>query len=175
MSPKFTGKYLCWSLFLIKLQPSGLQLFCEFFENFKDIILQNIRFLNSQSIFSQNLFLYLWTNLFLVNTIPRISSSKDFILLLFVSNLWSIAFLKTAGVLHCCSFAASFQETIISMTESVWNKVSYVAKYKLHRRCFMLKFSEISMLACGKIFSAFYPILHETFSSSCGLPLKHWI
>ena len=34
----------------------------------------------------------------------------------------------------------------------------------LHRRCLMLKFSEILILVCRKIFSAFYPILHETFS-----------
>ena len=34
----------------------------------------------------------------------------------------------------------------------------------LHRRCLMLKFSEILILVYGKIFSAFYPILHETFS-----------
>ena len=33
----------------------------------------------------------------------------------------------------------------------------------LHRRCLMLKFSEILILTFGKIFSAFYPILHETF------------
>ena len=42
--------------------------------------------------------------------------SKDFLLLLFVSDLWSIAFLKTARVLSSCSFAASFQEIIISIT-----------------------------------------------------------
>ena len=45
---KFTEKHLCWSLFLIKLQPSGLELFlnkppaqvfsCEFCKKFKDTI-----------------------------------------------------------------------------------------------------------------------------------------
>ena len=44
--PIFTGKHLCWNLFLIKLQPSGLQLyskeaptqvfFCEYCEIFKN-------------------------------------------------------------------------------------------------------------------------------------------
>ena len=41
----------------------------------------------------------------------------------------------------------------------------------LHRRCLISKFSEILILVCRKIFSAFYPILHETFSNSYGFPL----
>ena len=41
----------------------------------------------------------------------------------------------------------------------------------LHCRCLMLKFSEMLILVCRKIFSAFYPILHETLSSSYGFPL----
>ena len=41
----------------------------------------------------------------------------------------------------------------------------------LHHRCLMSKFSKILILVCRKIFSAFYPILHETFSSSYGFPL----
>ena len=41
----------------------------------------------------------------------------------------------------------------------------------LHRRCLMSKFSEMLILVCRKIFSAFYLILHETFSSSYGFPL----
>ena len=41
----------------------------------------------------------------------------------------------------------------------------------LHCRCLMSKFSEILILVCRKIFSAFYPILHETFSNSYGFPL----
>ena len=41
----------------------------------------------------------------------------------------------------------------------------------LHCRCLMLKFSEILMLVCRKILSAFYPILHETFSNSYGFPV----
>ena len=35
----------------------------------------------------------------------------------------------------------------------------------------MLKFSEVLILVCRKIFSAFYLILHETFSNSYGFPL----
>ena len=34
----------------------------------------------------------------------------------------------------------------------------------LHRRSLMLQFSEMLILVYRKIFSAFYPILHETFS-----------
>ena len=41
----------------------------------------------------------------------------------------------------------------------------------LHRRCLMSKFSEILILVCRKIISAFYPILHETFPNSCGFAL----
>ena len=41
----------------------------------------------------------------------------------------------------------------------------------LHRRCLMSKFPEILILVCKKIFSVFYPILHETFSNSCGFAL----
>ena len=41
----------------------------------------------------------------------------------------------------------------------------------LHQKCLMSKFSEILILVCRKIFSAFYPILHETFSNSYGFPL----
>ena len=65
--------------------------------------------------------------------------------------------------LFSCSFAASFQETMISMVESVFNNVCGIAKYKLYCRCLMLKFSEILMLACRKIFCAFYPILMKLF------------
>ena len=35
----------------------------------------------------------------------------------------------------------------------------------------MSKFPEILILVWRKIFSAFYPILHETFSNSCGFSL----
>ena len=60
----------------------------------------------------------------LASTIPRIFKlfvcrSKDFILLLFVLNLWFITFHKTAGVLFSCSFVATFQEAT-SVIESVF-------------------------------------------------------
>ena len=42
----------------------------------------------------------------------------------------------------------------------------------LYCRCLMLKFSEFLILVCRKIFSAFYPILHETFSKNCGFHHK---
>ena len=35
----------------------------------------------------------------------------------------------------------------------------------------MSKFSEILVLMCRKVFSAFYPVLHETFSNSYGFPV----
>ena len=40
-----------------------------------------------------------------------------------------------------------------------------------HRRCLMSKFTEMLILVCRKIFSAFYPILHESFSNSYGFTL----
>ena len=41
----------------------------------------------------------------------------------------------------------------------------------LHQRCLMSKFSEMLMLLCRKTFSAFYLILHESFSNSYGFTL----
>ena len=66
----------------------------------------------------------------LEKTIPKTLfawRSKNSILLLFVLNLWSNAFLKTAEVLFSSSSTSSFQEIIIPMTESVFD-VCYVAK-----------------------------------------------
>ena len=40
-----------------------------------------------------------------------------------------------------------------------------------HRRCLLSKSSGILILVCRKMSSAFYLILHETFSNSCGFPL----
>ena len=41
----------------------------------------------------------------------------------------------------------------------------------LHHRCLMPKFTEMLMLVCTKIFSAFYPTLHESVSNSYGFAL----
>ena len=41
----------------------------------------------------------------------------------------------------------------------------------LHHRYLMSKFTEMLMLVCRKIFSAFYPTLHESFSNSYGFTL----
>ena len=41
----------------------------------------------------------------------------------------------------------------------------------LHYRRLMSKFTEMLMLVCRKIFSAFYPTLHESFSNSYGFAL----
>ena len=49
--------------------------------------------------------------------------------------------------------------------------VSLDKSFLLHRRCLISKFSEILILVCRKIFSAFYPILQEIFSNSYGFPL----
>ena len=38
-------------------------------------------------------------------------------------------------------------------------------------RCLTSKFSENLLRVCRKMFSAFYLILHETFTNTCGLPL----
>ena len=137
---RFTGNHLCWSLHLaIKFQPSSLQLFkketltkifsCEFCEIFKDYFFKNtlerllLKF--GEYLFLES-FCFFWQICFAKHNSQNfiiILRNKDFILLLFVSNLWSIAFLKTAGVLFSCSFAASFQETKIPMIESVLNKI----------------------------------------------------
>ena len=42
----------------------------------------------------------------------------------------------------------------------------------LHRRCLMSKFFDLLMLVYRKIFCAFNPVMHETFSKSYGFPLK---
>ena len=47
----------------------------------------------------------------------------------------------------------------------------WINLFCLHCRWLMSKFSEILILVCRKIFSAFYQILHETFSNSYGFPL----
>ena len=133
----------------------------------------------SRKIFVEYLFLeYLFVS-FDISVLANTVTSQIFIiiclrelrffLLLFVLNLWSTAFSKTVRLLFICSFAASFQETRTSMTEPIFKKVTscYFTKYKLHHRRLMSKFSDILMLACRKIFSAFFPILHETFSNSC--------
>ena len=71
--------------------------------------------------------------------------------------------LNTVGGLLSCSFAANFQETITTMIESVFSKVCYIVKYKLHYRLLMFKFSEILTVARRKIFSAFYPLLFQFY------------
>ena len=68
-------------------------------------------------------------------------------------NRWQNFFLKFIQYL--------FLESVVSLDKSVL----------LHRRCLMSKFSQMLILVCRKIFSAFYPILHETFFNSYGLPL----
>ena len=60
-----------------------------------------------------------------------------------------------------------------------WNFVEYLLYFfvsldksvLLHRRCLMSKFPEILILLCRKIIFVFYPILHLTFSNSCGFAL----
>ena len=55
--------------------------------------------------------------------------------------------------------------------ESLSFFVSLEKSVLLHRRCSMSKFSAILMLVFRKTFSAFYPILLETFSNSYCFPL----
>ena len=68
---------------------------------------------------------------------------------------------------RCWNFFLKFVQYLF--LESVF--VSLDKSVLLHRRCLMSKFSEMLILVCRKIFSAFYPILHETFSNSYGFPL----
>ena len=76
---------------------------------------------------------------------------------------WSIEFLKKAGILLSCSPLGNFQKTKTYMLESIFNKVRRYcfSKYKLHRRRFLSKYSEILTLAFRKVFGAFVPVLHE--------------
>ena len=69
-------------------------------------------------------------------------------------NKWQIFFLKFVQYIFLESVFVSLDKSDL-----------------LHCRCLMLKFSEMLILVCRKIFSAFYPILHETFSNSYGFPL----
>ena len=62
-----------------------------------------------------------------------------------------------------------FVQYLFSILESFF--VSLDKSVLLHCRCLMSKISEILILVCRKIISVFYPILHETFSSSYGFPL----
>ena len=68
----------------------------------------------------------------------------------------------------------------LRMAASITHRVSFLRSFVfasldisvlLRCRCLMSKFSEISLLLCRKIFSAFYLILHEAFSNSYGFPL----
>ena len=71
-------------------------------------------------------------------------------------NRWRIFFLKFVQYLFLESVFVSSDKPVL-----------------LHRKCLMSKFSEMLILVCRKIFSAFYLILHETFSNSYGFPLMH--
>ena len=64
-------------------------------------------------------------------------------------NRWLNFFLKFVQYLFLESFFVSLEKSI-----------------SLNCRCLMSKFSEMFILLSRKIFSAFYPILHETFSNS---------
>ena len=72
----------------------------------------------------------------------------------FLQNTFRRLLLKFVQYLFLESFFVSLDKSVL-----------------LHRRCLMSKFSEMLILVCRKIFSAFYPILHETFSNSYGFPL----
>ena len=69
-------------------------------------------------------------------------------------NRWQNFFLKFVQYLFLESVFVSLDKSVL-----------------LHRRCLMLKFSEMLILVCRKIFSTFFPILHETFPNSYGFPL----
>ena len=69
-------------------------------------------------------------------------------------NRWRNFFLKFVQYLF-------LESVLVSLDKSVL----------LHRRYLMSKFSEMLILVNRKIYSAFYPILHETFSNSYGFPL----
>ena len=65
----------------------------------------------------------------------------------------------TATEIHRISLLRTF---FVSLDKSVL----------LHCRCLMLKFAEILILFCRKIFFVFFLILQETFSNSCDFALS---
>ena len=65
----------------------------------------------------------------------------------------------TATEIHRISLLRTF---FVSLDKSVL----------LHCRCLMLKFAEILILFCRKIFLVFFLILQETFSNSCDFALS---
>ena len=76
-----------------------------------------------------------------------------FLMIPFLKNTSCRLFLKFVQYLFLESFFVSFDKSVL-----------------LHRRCLMSKFSGTLMLVWRKMFSAFYLILHETFSDSYGFP-----
>ena len=68
-------------------------------------------------------------------------------------NRWRNFFLKFVQYLFLESVFVSLDESVL-----------------LRHRCLMWEFSESLTLVCRKTFSAFYLILHETFSSSYSFP-----
>ena len=80
-----------------------------------------------------------------------------------VAKFLTTPFLKeklrtTASEIHTISFLRIF---FVSLDKSVL----------LHCRCLMWKFTEMLILVCRKVFSAFQPILHESFSNSYAFAL----
>ena len=67
-----------------------------------------------------------------------------------------------------------FKDTFFKFVQYLFLESFFVSLYKsvlLYRRSLISIFSEILILVCRKMFSAFYPVLHETFSNSYDFPL----
>ena len=74
-------------------------------------------------------------------------------------------FLRTPFLQNtCCRLLLKFIQYLF--LESFF--VSLDKSALLHQRCLMSKFTEMLMLVCRKIFSAFYLTLNESFSNSYG-------
>ena len=89
-------------------------------------------------------------------------------------NRWCIAFLKTGFFVHLfiCSKLSRYKN--IYDRVHFCNKVAscYFTNYKLHQRCLMLNFLKFWYWRAEEL-SAFYPIIHETFSNSCVILLMY--
>ena len=71
----------------------------------------------------------------------------------------------------------NFVRLLLKLVEFLFFEVFFVSLDKsvlLRCRCLMFKFSKILLLRYSKIFSAFYPILHETFPNSYGFSNMPW-
>ena len=172
-------EYLCFSFYLFWRQKQSLEVFCK-------IVVLKILQISQKKHLRWSLFVnkHLWMIASVANTINsqnlmiiRLENLKFY----FAAICAATCNLVKSGLNHrcfcflkaCCKWAN--EQNPHCFKKMQWNKVasSSFTKCKLHCRCLMSEYSEILILACRKIYSAFYLILHEICSNSCGFPLMY--